>query len=122
MTKQNFILNLSLILTMTLLSCETKREIDCGYNGTTIQGIYDQEAFVRDMGYQFFLHFEDGIKINPPSSNLLDTIYLLLPCNLPDIFKVDSQKVRISGEIKENPGYSSHDNYTDFYIHKISKY
>lgn len=108
------------MLTMILLSCETKRDIDCGYNGKTIKTINDQYASVTDVADQFFLYFEEGIKIDSP--NLLDTIFYLLPCNLPEQYKVDNQEVIVSGEIKENPIYSSHNNYTDFYINEISKY
>ncbi len=118
MNKQNIVINIGLILVMTLLSCKTKTESDCGYNGETIQVIKDQNASVRQIDNQFFLYFEEGIKIDSPY--LLDTIHLLLPCNLRAQFKLNSQKVRVSGEIKENPGYSSHNNYTDFYINKIS--
>ena len=119
MNKQNIIINLGLILTIILLSCKTKRDIDCGYNGETIQVIKDQNASIRNVENQYYLYFEEGIKTDSPT--LLDTIHLLLPCNLPTEFKLNSQKVTVSGEIRENPGYSSHSNYTDFYINKISK-
>lgn len=105
---------------MILLHCENKRDIDCGYNGKTIKVINDQDVTVNNIGDLFFLYFEEGIKIDSP--NLLDTIYLLLPCNLPDQFKIDNQNVTVSGEIEDNPDYSSHNNYTDFYINEISKY
>ena len=100
--------------------CESKQDIDCGYNGATIQVLNDQDAAVRKSDTQYFLYFENGIIIDSPT--LLDTIYLLLPCNLPAKYKFDSQQVIISGDIKENPGFSSHNNYTDFYIDKISGY
>ena len=111
---------ISLILTIILVACQTKSDLNCGYNGKTIRIINDQNASIKDVEDQFILHFEEGIKIDSP--NLLDTIYFLLPCNLPDQFKVDNQEVKISGEIKENPAYSSHNDYTDFYINKITKY
>src|SRR4030042_1041572 len=110
MIKQCISISISLILTMMLLNCETKSDIDCGYNGKTIKIINDQNASIKDVEDQFFLYFKEGIKIDSP--NILDTIFFLLPCNLPDQFKVDNQEVKISGEIKENPGYSSHNNYT----------
>jgi len=105
---------------MILFGCETKSNTDCGYNGKTIQILNDQNASIKDVEDQFFLYFKEGLKIDSP--NLLDTIFFLLPCNLSDQFKVDKQEVKISGEIRENPGYSSHNDYTDFYINKITKY
>jgi len=126
MNMQYIIINLVLILTMALLSCDAtgdnKSDIKCGYNGETIQVIKYQNASIRDLDGRYFLYFVEGLKIDSAYPYLLDTIYLLLPCNLPGQFKVDNQKVLVSGEIKENPGYSSHNNYTDFYINKISNY
>jgi hypothetical protein len=118
MNKQNTITNIGLILMITHISCKNKRDIDCGYNGGTIQVITDQNASVRQVDNQIFLYFQEGIKIDSPY--LQDTIHLLFPCNLQAQFKLNSQKVRVSGEIKENPGYSSHNNYTDLYINKIT--
>ena len=120
MNKQNNIINIGLILTIALLSCNANGDIDCGYNGETIQVIKDQNASVIQLENRFFLYFEGGIKIDSPQ--LLDTIHFLLPCNLPTQLKLNSQNVTVSGKILENPGYSSHNNYTDFYIFKILKY
>jgi hypothetical protein len=63
---------------MILIACETKNDLNCGYNGKIIRIINDQDASIKNVEDQFFLHFEGGIKINSP--NLLDTIYFLLPC------------------------------------------
>lgn len=116
---QNNLKNLYLLLVITLLSCEEKKDINCGYNGETIMTIKNQNAFIKKVDDRFFLQFKQGLET--PSQHLLDTIYSLLPCNLPDQYKIHDQSVEVSGEIKENPGYSSHNNYTDFYINKISK-
>jgi hypothetical protein len=110
--------NLAFILALTLLSCETNN-YKSDANGKTIKVINDQSASIIDLDDTYFLYFEKGIVIDSP--NLLDTIHLLLPFNLPNHFKVNNQNVTVSGEIKENPGYSSHNNYTTFYIDKISK-
>lgn len=113
------IVGFSLILFLITSSCQTERIMDCGYNGKPIQQIQNQDALVREIDGQFFLYFEEGLKLAAP--NLLDTIYLLLPCNLPISFQTADQKTIVSGEIQENPAYSSHNNYTDFHINKIVK-
>jgi hypothetical protein len=75
-------------------------------NGETIQVITNQNASVRQLDNQFFLYFEEGIKIDSPY--LLDTIHLLLPCNLRAQFKLNSQKVRVSGEMTKPIMYNEH--------------
>jgi hypothetical protein len=110
--------NLAFILALTLFSCESN-SYNSDANGKTIKVINNQGASIKDLDGTYFLYFGKGIVMDSP--NLLDTIHLLLPFNLPDQFKVNNQIVTVSGEIKENPGYSSHNNYTTFYIDKISK-
>ena len=107
---------IGLMLIITVVKCANEK-IDCGYNGMTIDVIHDQDALVKQIGSQFFLRFDIGLLIDSP--NLLDTIYILLPCNLPGEFKVNEKSVIVSGQIKDNPGFSSHNNYTDFFITKI---
>jgi hypothetical protein len=34
-------------------------------------------------------------------------------------FQIDGLEAIVSGEIKDNPSYSSHTNYTDFYITEL---
>ena len=65
------------------------------------------------------IYFEEGIRIDSPT--LRDTIYMLEPINLPDNFNLHDLKVTVSGDVLENPGYSSHSNYTKFYIIDIQK-
>ena len=107
---------IGLILIITFVKCDNHK-FDCGYNGKTIDVLHNQEALVKQIGNQFFLRFDSGLVIDSP--NLLDTIYILLPCNLPGEFKVNEKSVVVSGEIKDNPSFSSHNNYTDFFIRKI---
>lgn len=118
MNKKYTIWNLSFILVLLLFSCETNSYND-NANGKTIKVINDQGASIKDLEGTYFLYFGKGIEMDSPY--LLDTIHLLLPLNLPHQYKVDNQNVIVSGEIKENPGFSSHNNYTTFYINKISK-
>ena len=107
---------IGLILIITVVKCANYK-FDCGYNGMTIDVLHNQDALVKQIGSQFFLHFDFGLVIDSP--NLFDTIYILLPCNLPGEFKVNEKSVVVSGEIKDNPGFSSHLNYTDFLIRQI---
>jgi len=100
--------------------------ITFGCNETSIVGDQDiiktlrkENAAVKKIDSTFFLYFKDGIKVDSP--NLLDTIYLLLPSNLPQNYELDGLSVITSGNILENPGYSSHNNYTSFYITEITK-
>jgi hypothetical protein len=96
------------------LNPEQDPDFKCGYGGETIMEIEAEPALVKEGENNYFLRFEKGFVTE--SFNLNDTIYSLLPCNLDDAFQIDNLEVIVSGEIKDNPAYSSHTNYTDFYI------
>ena len=110
---------MTVLLLVILFSCGENEEADCGSGEETILTLNNKEAAIQESGGQFFLYFEAGIETD--SERLMETIHLLLPCNLQEQFKEDGLEVRVSGEVKENPGYSSHTNYTDFFITKIAR-
>ncbi len=106
-------------------SCNSEIESDqnhdskCGYGGETIMVIEAEQATIKKGEYKCLLQFEKGIVTG--DTYLDDTIYLLLPCNLDEDFQIDGLGIIVSGEIKDNPAFSSHTNYTDFYITEITK-
>ena len=111
-----------LFIVVLFLRCETGEEPvnncdTCGYNGATIKKIEEVDASLKNIDEIYFLFLEKGILTG--GMYLDDTLYSLLPCNLPEDFKKDGMKVTISGDIRDNPAYSSHTNYTDFCITKI---
>jgi hypothetical protein len=71
-----------------------------------------EQAIVKKGEYKCLLKFEEGIVTG--ANHLDDTIHSLLPCNLDADFQIDGLEIIVSGEIKDNPAYSSHTNYTDF--------
>ena len=79
----------------------------------------NRESYVRDTDGIFYLNFNEVIL--PGVIYLLDTIHFLKPCNLEEKYQIDGLEVIVSGEVLENPPYSSHNNYTDFFITKIKK-
>ena len=85
----------------------------------TIKKIEDRDAVMKCSDFVKHIYFEEGIIIDSP--NLLDTIYMLEPVNLPEQFNLHDLKVTVSGDILENPGYSSHTHYTKFFISNIQK-
>lgn len=85
----------------------------------TIKIIESKDAVMKCSSFVKHIYFEEGIIIDSPT--LLDTIYMLEPVNLPERFNLHDLKVTVSGDILENPGYSSHSNYTKFYIRDIQK-
>lgn len=92
---------------------------DSQYDFTTIKKIENREAVMKCSDFVKHIYFEEGIIIDSPT--LLDTIYMLEPINLPDEFNLHDLKVIVSGDILENPGYSSHSHYTKFYIRDIQR-
>ncbi len=121
---KNLLAGVIIMLAVALTGCgDSDNELTevetCGYGGETIKVLSNSEATVQKEGELFFLYFGQGISTG--SANLMETIYLLLPCNLPAKYKEDGARVRVSGEEKDNPAFSSHTNYTDFYILKIAK-
>lgn len=91
----------------------------CRYNGETIRLLNEEPAQTKELEGELFLWFGNGIRAI--SDNLMDTLFLLKPCNLAQDFKIDRLFVIISGEIKDNPPLSSHTNYTDLYLTEIRK-
>lgn len=81
--------------------------------------IESENAIIRKGGNNFFLSFDNGLITGGIYLN--NTIYSLLPCNLNEELQIDSLEVKVSGEVKDNPAFSSHTNYTDFYITEIIK-
>jgi len=91
----------------------------CGYGGETILELKDEPVLIREVDDQFFFWVETGLELN--SDYLMDTIFFLKPCNLSSDFRIDSVYATVSGEVMDNPPYSSHSNYTDFFIKDIRK-
>jgi hypothetical protein len=104
-----------LILIIFLSACKA----DSQYDLATIEKIENRDAVMKCSDFVKHIYFEEGIIIDSPT--LLDTIYMLEPVNLPEPFNLHDLKVTVSGEILENPGYSSHSHYTQFYISDIQK-
>ncbi len=100
---------------LTFSSCKENEEDQL----TTIKKIESKAAVMKCSGFVKHIYFEEGIIIASPT--LLDTIYMLEPINLPDRFNLHDLKVTVSGNILENLEYSSHTNYTQFYIRDIQK-
>jgi hypothetical protein len=119
MNKHISIVGGTLVLIASICGCISKDSPICGYGTETFMVLDDREAVVRDSDGIFYLRFEEVIL--PGVFGLNDSIYSLKPCNLEEKYKVDALEVIVSGEVKENPGYSSHTNYTDFFITKIKK-
>jgi len=114
MDKKNFSL-VFLILLIFTFGCN---DISIDGDQDIIRILQKENAAIKKIDSTFFLYFEKGIVVDSP--NLLDTIYLLLPSNLHRNYEIDSLSVIISGNIFENPGYSSHNNYTSFFITEIT--
>lgn len=104
-----------LLVLLSFSSCKENEEDQL----TTIKKIESKAAVMKCSGFVKHIYFEEGIIIDAPT--LLDTIYMLEPINLPDRFNLHDLKVTVSGDILENPAYSSHTNYTQFYIRDIQK-
>lgn len=104
-----------LLLLLSISSCKE----DTDDSPKTIKKIESQNAVMKCSSFVKHIYFEEGIIIDSP--NLQDTIYMLEPVNLPERFNLHDLKVTVSGDILENPGYSSHSNYTKFYIRDIQK-
>ncbi len=102
---------------VSFIGCDKNEDFDCGYNGDTILVLKNKEASIIGIDGRFFLRFEEAIITE--SMNLMDSIYSLLPCNLDTEYQVNGLDVIVSGHVKENPGYSSHNNYTDFFVKEI---
>ncbi|MCK5066438.1 MAG: hypothetical protein KAR16_03320 [Bacteroidales bacterium] len=119
MNKHTSIVGGTLVLIASICGCISKENPNCGYNGETFMVLEDREALVRDSDGIFYLNFKEVIL--PGVFNLLDSIHFLKPCNLEEKYRIDDLEVIVSGEVKENPPYSSHNNYTDFFITKIKK-
>lgn len=109
------ILLLALVCTISINSCKKDDQNDF----LTIKKIENREAVMKCSAFIKHIYFEEGIIIDSPT--LLDTIYMLEPINLPDEFNLHDLKVTVSGDILENPGYSSNSHYTKFYIRNIQK-
>ena len=116
MKKKSFLISLIAILIFLFHYCD-----DNDQSNSTIKKLENEDALVRvvEETSWWILKFPQGIDVN--SENLMDTIYTLNPTNLPDKYKADSLPVIVSGNIKENPPWSSHNNYTDFEITNIEK-
>ena len=119
-----FFIGVLVVIAVALIGCgENADDLagveTCGYDGETIKVLSNSKATVQKEGELFYLHFEQGISTG--SASLMEPIYLLLPCNLPVADKEDGKKVKVSGEVKDNPAFSSHTNYTDFFILKIAR-
>lgn len=111
------------VLLFSLMRCtdenEIKENINCGYGGETILELKNEPVLIREVDEQFFFWVESGLELN--SEYLMDTIYLLKPCNLSSDFQTHGQYVLVSGKVMDNPPYSSHSNYTDFFIEDIKR-
>ncbi len=102
---------------VSFIGCDMKEDFECGYNGDTILDLSKKEASVIEGEFGYFLQFEDPIVTG--SMYLMDSIYTLKPCNLDKKYQVDGLDVIVSGQVRDNPAYSSHINYTDFFVTEI---
>lgn len=123
MNKNKHNIIFALLIFSVAFSCESELEPDqdykCGYGGETIMVIQEMKASVTKGECNCMLRFEEGIVTGAIYLN--ETIHSLLPCNLDEEFQKDGLEIIVSGEIKDNPAFSSHTNYTDFYITEIAK-
>jgi len=103
------------VISLLVLGC---RDDSSTPDSGNIKMIANQEALVTLFDSSYFIYVKEGILVDSP--NLLDTIYLLLPTNLPAQYEADSLNIIVSGDIQKNPSYSSHNIYTSFIITKIS--
>jgi len=115
MTKLNILRLFVLIGIFFFFACKKDDSSDF----TILKKIENRNAVMKCSNFVKHIYFEEGIRIDSPT--LRDTIYMLEPINLPDNFNLHDLKVTVSGDILQNPGYSSHSNYTKFYIIDIQK-
>lgn len=115
MIKLNILCSLIFVAIFFVTACKTESQFELA----TIEKIENRDAVMKCSNFVKHIYFEEGIIIDSP--HLLDTIYMLEPINLPEQFNLHDLKVKVSGEILENPGYSSHLHYTQFYISEIQK-
>jgi hypothetical protein len=115
MNKSNISFLLVFVLVILVASCKE----DSQFQAITIKKIENRDAVMKCSDFVKHIYFEEGIIIDSPT--LLDTIYMLEPVYLPEQFNLHDLKVTVSGEILENPGYSSHSHYTKFHIRDIKK-
>jgi hypothetical protein len=111
--------NISFLFVLVLVILVTSCKKESQFQATTIKKIENRDAVMKCSDFVKHIYFEEGIIIDSPT--LLNTIYMLEPVNLPEQFNLHDLKVTVSGDILENPGYSSHSNYTKFYIRDIKK-